>query len=524
MNDLFAQLKHPDAAKRRDAIIALGKRRDPAAMPYLADVFRTDPDPTLRELAKKAGQHIKAGSTPSAPPVAPPPVTPPPAVIDDLDEPDLDLIVPGSAKPTAPPPAPKSGGIRALPKSDTPPSAEASQANNSWIGKPYVPGESVYIGGAIGGAAALGSDEIGYPDEIDYPDDSPLEDQVASAFGSEPPAAAKSAASENAYRGPVRGRTYDVPKADRDRAKQNVDAALSLNMNGDNDKALKTLTTALRLDPNLVNDNYFLSIAAQVTGLDGDGAIQMIVDAGQRKQFVKQQQDKKKKERVDQHLSKTSKTTSASLLMEIAIFLIISIVLPIVLLLVLRETAGNAFTQVMEQIELQNNGQVSVSTQESLEQFRVLTGINAGTLVIAALISAVVSVIGVVIQSGVTHVVAVGLLRGRGTFTHQLAEVLRVYNRWLIFIGLYSVIFIALIFVLAGSPLIACFVLPLIIMNFILFFQLVKKIGESYDIGTAMGFVAYLLATVLLSIIFGAFSALAGNLLANVLSNTLTLS
>lgn len=63
------RLQSPDAAVRRQAIIALGKSGDKRALPLLAQVFKTDSDPSLRELARKAGQHIqKQQASAAAPP------------------------------------------------------------------------------------------------------------------------------------------------------------------------------------------------------------------------------------------------------------------------------------------------------------------------------------------------------------------------------------------------------------------------------------------------------------------------
>lgn len=59
MNDLLRQLQHPDPDQRRRAIVALGRGADPAALPALARVYRTDPDPALRELALKAGRYLR---------------------------------------------------------------------------------------------------------------------------------------------------------------------------------------------------------------------------------------------------------------------------------------------------------------------------------------------------------------------------------------------------------------------------------------------------------------------------------
>ncbi len=53
------QLKSPDPDERKQAILALGRLKDPAALKPLAEVYRSDPDPALRELALKAGRHIR---------------------------------------------------------------------------------------------------------------------------------------------------------------------------------------------------------------------------------------------------------------------------------------------------------------------------------------------------------------------------------------------------------------------------------------------------------------------------------
>jgi hypothetical protein len=53
------QLKSRDPTVRRQAIVRLGKSLDERALPLLAGVYRGDPDPELRELALKAGKHIR---------------------------------------------------------------------------------------------------------------------------------------------------------------------------------------------------------------------------------------------------------------------------------------------------------------------------------------------------------------------------------------------------------------------------------------------------------------------------------
>lgn len=91
--NIFALLKSDDPAQRRQAIITLGKSGDARAIPYLADAFRTDPDPQLRELAKKAGRYIQqqtaqqeaaAPQAPSPPPSEPSPQPEPGLIVPDV--------------------------------------------------------------------------------------------------------------------------------------------------------------------------------------------------------------------------------------------------------------------------------------------------------------------------------------------------------------------------------------------------------------------------------------------------------
>ena len=68
-----ARLTSSDPQVRRQAIIALGKSGDERALPLLARVYKSDSDPELRQLALKAGQHLKkqlaAADSPPAKPV-----------------------------------------------------------------------------------------------------------------------------------------------------------------------------------------------------------------------------------------------------------------------------------------------------------------------------------------------------------------------------------------------------------------------------------------------------------------------
>lgn len=57
-------LNSPDPQVRKAAVIALGKSKDREALKYLEAVYRTDSDPAIRELARKAGRFIRDHTDP----------------------------------------------------------------------------------------------------------------------------------------------------------------------------------------------------------------------------------------------------------------------------------------------------------------------------------------------------------------------------------------------------------------------------------------------------------------------------
>ena len=89
-SDLIRQLQHIDPDVRRRAIIALGKSKDPAALKALAAVVKNDPEPTLRELARKAGQYIRQQAASDGEPSRIKPITngAPSAVLSNDDDDD----------------------------------------------------------------------------------------------------------------------------------------------------------------------------------------------------------------------------------------------------------------------------------------------------------------------------------------------------------------------------------------------------------------------------------------------------
>lgn len=413
IDQYIQQLQSPDPQRRRQAIIALGKSRDRAALKHLAQVFHNDPDPDLRALAKRAGQHIRQA-------------------VDAIDP-----------KPPSPSPAPP--------------------ARSSVI---HLIGE---------------------------PEDEPPLESVAGTYTDEPlysePAQEPPAAS--AYVPPMQGREYEVSRENRERAKHYVEEALSMNMRGDNAKGLKMLAQGLALNPNLINDGYFMSIAASVTGLEGDGAIQMILDSNQRASFAKAQQERKRQERIEKHLSTARKSTWTSSGFEILLFALIITIGPVLQVLVSVESV-RAYLNGLPP-EIQSAPQLQ-EVRTSLEQFDV------GVLLSTGIVSGISGVIGFLIQGVLVHYISVWLLGGYGTLRYMLEVLLGYYNKWLPIIFFISYIAIAIAIVAEFSPIVLCIVIPLVLLSLYVSGKTSSKIGEAYDFGTFKGCLAYFISILVLAI------------------------
>jgi hypothetical protein len=442
IDQMIRQLQDPDPQRRRQAIIALGQSKNPAAMQHLAQIFRNDPEPGLRELARRAGMHIRQAMASSGGGGAAAPAIPHHEtrstldrvmeVVDDVGEPDFEALLGGSSTMSESTPP-----IKETPPTPAPP--------------PSVPARSV----------------------------------------------------------PVRGREYAVTREDAQRSKGYIESALSLNMRRDNAKAMKLLAQALHINPNLVNDGYFMSVAGSVTGLEGDGAVQMILDSHQRKGFERLADEQKKQERIEKHLSEVKKVTWASTSFEIILFTMISAVGPLLAQLVLVESSRGYFNSLPPEI---------LNTRQMQTALSMLGGFNLSTLVLSALISGVGGVIGLLLQTVFIHYIAI-LLKGHGTLRYLLELLLGFYNKWLPIVFFVSYIAIAVTFISAFSPITLCVVLPLVLLTLYVSGKTSSKIAAAYDFGAGKGCLAYFISILIISILSLALSLFAGQGLGFALQN-----
>lgn len=440
IDQLVRQLQDPDPERRRQAIMALGKNRSPAALPHLAKIYREDPEPSLRELARRAGMHIRQGMEgggAKAPASQAPPQPTNSVFIDEDDEPPLDTVMVHS-------------------EDDDEPDLDA----------------------LIGSKAKSKPTPLSRKLQKETPAPAPKPEPEPVPVATPAPSA------------PVRGQNYEVSREQVKRSKELLESALSLNMRSDNAGAMKVLAGALEVNPNLVNDGYFMSVAGSVTGLEGDGAVQMILDSNQRKGFVKLAQEKKKQERIDKHLTEAKSVTWTSTMFELVLFAIITGVGPVLERLVAGETARNFLINMTPGMP-----------RSMIQSITSLTVYDAGSLITTGLISSISGVVGLLLQAVIIHFIATKMLRGNGTLRFLLETLLSFYNKWLPIIFFVSFIAVAFAFISEFSPMALCVVLPLVLLTLYVAGKTSGKIGEAYDFSAGMGCFAYVVSSIIIALL-----------------------
>lgn len=84
----------------------------------------------------------------------------------------------------------------------------------------------------------------------------------------------------------------EIDKTERTAAENKIQRALSLHMRGDTQKALKSFAQGLDLNPNLIEETFTRSVAAELTGLSSDQAIRILMDPEDRKALLSPPKEK----------------------------------------------------------------------------------------------------------------------------------------------------------------------------------------------------------------------------------------
>lgn len=307
-----------------------------------------------------------------------------------------------------------------------------------------------------------------------------------------------------------------VSEKDAQRARMYTEEALSLYIEGDNAKAAQRLVKALEANPNLKKDNYFLGIAGNVLEVPQEHALAVLADGSKRADFISQSRRGKVEKRKKEHRETAEVIGWSSVSFDLGIYGAVVAVTTFLMPLVFTQLIGRA-------IEYQTALTVEELAAESIQFGAMFSDFNhwlstIGLVIflVAALVLALVSVVGMLIYTGMLHLIATKILRGVGTMPYMLSKVVPFYSTLTGIMFIWSIVAMGLS--ATGAALIGgiC-MLPLGLVILYQLFKLGGRIGEAYDFSAGMGCVTLIIA----NIIVGLISSLPGLLVQNLIAQAI---
>lgn len=300
-----------------------------------------------------------------------------------------------------------------------------------------------------------------------------------------------------------------VSERDAKRAKGYMDEAMSHYINKDNAKAARALTKALQVNPTLKTDSYFQSLVGNITGKHGEEGINLLVNAQSRVEFIQNSERGKLQKRKDDHRAKAGEIGWASAIFDLGVYgmvmLVMSFLTPFVVIQLL--TSALAYQSGLSAEDLQAEA-VQFSPEFS-QMISSAQGVGIVTFLISALVTAVISVLSILVLCGVIHLVARYVLRGSGTLPFMISKLVPWYSFTTPIFFIWSFIALGMLSIGAGIFGVICGGLIPLASLFVMF-KGAARIGEAYDFGAAKGCLSQSIALALL----GALNFLAGYLLA----------
>jgi hypothetical protein len=280
------------------------------------------------------------------------------------------------------------------------------------------------------------------------------------------------------------------------RGKGYLDEALGYHIKGEKAKALKAMNKALQVNPHLEKDHYFRSVLDNITGLDGQESLNLVLD---RREFTNVQrelvQDKKKKE-VESHLGQVEKVGWSGAGFDVMIYTMIIIVGLILTLLTLQQMAQNMVNTLNDPTLTE----VTVDP-ELIVTYAQFAEISFIPSLLVGLIAGLGAAVSLLIQSSIIHGVARFIFSGKGSLPFQLHRVASLYNMRLPIMFLIAILGIFLGFAM-GNPMVINIVFGALgLFNLFVSFQVVGRIGEAYHFGFLQSCLSLIISGVLLGII-----------------------
>lgn len=329
-----------------------------------------------------------------------------------------------------------------------------------------------------------------------------------------------------------KGKLIKVKISDEDEAKASVlmEEAMSYQMRGQRAKTLRSLAKALALNPNLRDDSYFLSLAEDTTGKEGEEAIDLLYDEGTHKRVNKAVHETRLQKRIDEHNEETSKATWADVTFDMGLYFVISAVAAIILGFVITQSAQGYVNRIET-----NWANVAISTrvvnpedstdvrfwferdeagdpiyfklaEPDMSFFGNAQQIAATSVVnifIAGLVFAFASTFLLGLMNGVVHLVAAKILSGSGRSPYLMHKVTGLFINRTVVLGIVFGVATLAIFGAGGGMVLQIFggIIGLVLL--LVVFKLINTVGQAYDFGFAKGMMATSAGSMVVALIVG---------------------
>ncbi|GAB4514080.1 MAG: hypothetical protein OHK0046_15660 [Anaerolineae bacterium] len=272
-----------------------------------------------------------------------------------------------------------------------------------------------------------------------------------------------------------------VDAKDAAAAQNLVRDAMTGQIAGDKGRMVKSLTRALKLDPNLRHDAYFVSLVETAVDTEGEAALERLNDAETQKQIEEAQAERLKQAAIEQHRATISSATWQDAALDAATFFVIVTVGLIIALFVMMQSAQGylgrldanqlaveearlagrvKFTEDGQEIllkeEVDSNGNPLTFTQmipdpDFVEMAERTAETSVITLLLRGLGMGVLATLSVLALAMVTFTVGARLLRGESHWPYLTHKIVGLLISRTVTVLLLSFIVIILIFSMGGN-------------------------------------------------------------------------
>lgn len=294
------------------------------------------------------------------------------------------------------------------------------------------------------------------------------------------------------------------------RAMEYTNEALGYQMKGERNKAIKALGKAIKLNPNLRRDNFFVSVLDSTTGLSGEESYAMLHNESELKNIQVTEKQLKKEKRAQDHQENVNKANWTTVGLDFAIYTCILIAGTILVVLLLGQSADGVITGYQASVQAYRD-EVASGVRDAVppvpvdpefwDQAQALRAIGFSTAIIAGLVVGIASLISLVVQLVFTHLAARYLFNGDGTFRFLVYKVVSTYNSNLPVVFAIAILGIILTYSAGSNTIGTIFGGILGLFSLKLTFQTLGKVGETYDFGMAKGCMSVIAGGIIVSII-----------------------